>query len=433
MCEFVIGNVCIEVPQGIGLRTSLDGSCVTLDFEDSGFNGKMKLRKVVEEAKELAPAATAPVEKVSGASADIKAEKPSPTPPPPQLDSQTTKSSKISLSSDVKSDVKRPSSQEKKEIKPRRHQLVVASDGMDKPSGPSDTVSNETFETENMVTEEKQNKKPAAVVTTTTLDSAKNEKKQQKTKEQPAAGRKRKQLSLTEKKQNMRQRRMSDFGSKKPAMTTGAEHAYKKSSGVNWAKKEDLTALTPRCGATASFDPATEKVYVCGGLAEDGYLDDLWILDTKSWQWSQGGSSGLRKRAWHTSSIVNDKLLVFGGQCDLPKESRQDEEDDVKLLDELTMFDFETGVWFAAHTTGEAPCARSGHSATPIDNNRLVVFGGMNNEGMLMNDVHVLDTVLFSWSVPKTKGSPIKPRGYHTAVLIGHRIIFFGGIGKCNW
>ena len=51
MCEFVIGNVCIEVPQGIGLRTSLDGSCVTLDFEDSGFNGKMKLRKVVEEAK----------------------------------------------------------------------------------------------------------------------------------------------------------------------------------------------------------------------------------------------------------------------------------------------------------------------------------------------------------------------------------------------
>ena len=375
---------------------------------------------------ELAPAAAAPIEKVvSGVVAqEIKAQTARPSPPSPQLHSQASKS-KISLSSEAPtSDVKRPSPENTIKAHPRS-QLVTGADRTDA-SGPSDTLSNESLQTQDMVTEETEKcaTKPVAVAVAVV------EKKEKKQKKEPSTGRKRKQLSLANKQ--MRQRRMSDFGSKKPAMTTGAEHAYKKSEGVNWVKKE-LTALTPRCGATASFDPATEKVYVCGGLAEDGYLDDLWILDTKSWQWSQGGSSGLRKRAWHTSSIVNDKLLVFGGQCDKPKELAQDEDDDVKLLDELTMFDFETGVWFAAHTTGEAPCARSGHSATPIDNSRLVVFGGMNNEGKLMNDVHVLDTVLFSWSKPKTKGSPIKPRGYHTAVMIGHKIIFFGGIGKCNW
>ncbi len=57
----------------------------------------------------------------------------------------------------------------------------------------------------------------------------------------------------------------------------------------------------------------------------------------------------------------------------------------------------------------------------------------MNEEGKYLNDVHVLDTTLFSWSRPKTKGPPMKARGYHTAVRVGAKIVFFGGIGKCNW
>ncbi|QDZ22015.1 hypothetical protein HOP50_06g45560 [Chloropicon primus] len=258
---------------------------------------------------------------------------------------------------------------------------------------------------------------------------------------QVVAKRKSSKLSLSKPKKQLK---MSDFGLRKDGlslmtpMTTGAEHAYKKSAGVSWetvsgAEDASSGAMVARCGATAALDAETNKVYVCGGLGDDGYLDDLWILDTGSWTWTQGGSSGFRKRAWHTSSIVKDKILVFGGQCDKPEELKEDEDDDTMLLGELTMYDFESGVWFPAHATGEAPCARSGHSATPIGDNKLVIFGGMNEDGKFMNDVNVLDTSLFTWSKPKTKGSPIKPRGYHTAVMIGHKILFFGGIGKCNW
>ena len=39
MVDFVIGDVCVDVPAGISLKTSEDGSCVTLDFS-SGYSGK---------------------------------------------------------------------------------------------------------------------------------------------------------------------------------------------------------------------------------------------------------------------------------------------------------------------------------------------------------------------------------------------------------
>ena len=91
---------------------------------------------------------------------------------------------------------------------------------------------------------------------------------------------------------------------------------------------------------------------------------------------------------------------------------REDEEDDALLLANLSMYDFESGVWFPAYTSGEAPCPRSGHSSTSVGDDKLVVFGGMDEEGKFLNDVSVLDTKLFNWSKPKTKGAPLKPRGY---------------------
>ena len=85
----------------------------------------------------------------------------------------------------------------------------------------------------------------------------------------------------------------------------------------------------------------------------------------------------------------------------------------VLLMTDMLMFDFETGLWFDAYCSGDAPCARSGHSACIVAGDKMVVFGGLNNDGKYMNDVHVLDTKLFAWSKPKTKGPPMKARAYH--------------------
>ena len=37
--ETIVGNVAIDVPPGVAVKTSKDGETVTLDFEGSGFNG----------------------------------------------------------------------------------------------------------------------------------------------------------------------------------------------------------------------------------------------------------------------------------------------------------------------------------------------------------------------------------------------------------
>ena len=164
------------------------------------------------------------------------------------------------------------------------------------------------------------------------------------------ASTKRRILTLNKPKKQMR---MSDFGLKDvPKATSGAEHAYKLDMAVNWQKSDVSFGGSPRCGATAVLDSTSKKVYVAGGLSEEGYEGDLWILDLANQTWSQG-TSGFKKRAWHTMSIVKDKMLVFGGQCDKDKEQAEDEDDDTQLLDDLTIFDEESGVWYQAYTTGE--------------------------------------------------------------------------------
>ena len=50
----------------------------------------------------------------------------------------------------------------------------------------------------------------------------------------------------------------------------------------------------------------------------------------------------------------------------------------------------ETLEWKFVVTNGEIPEKRSHHTASLIGN-RLIVFGGLSQEGRRLNDLHVLD------------------------------------------
>lgn len=61
--------------------------------------------------------------------------------------------------------------------------------------------------------------------------------------------------------------------------------------------------------------------------------------------------------------------------------------------------------------------------------NFLVVFGGGNGQAAL-NDVWALDvsdTERLSWQEWSTKGSAPQKKGYHTANLVGAKMVVFGG------
>ena len=69
-------------------------------------------------------------------------------------------------------------------------------------------------------------------------------------------------------------------------------------------------------------------------------------------------------------------------------------------------------------STGEGGVPqRAGHSATALPDGRVLVFGGVDAGGRHCNDCFLLDPARMRWlklGAPITRGSPPKPRAYHT-------------------
>lgn len=54
--------------------------------------------------------------------------------------------------------------------------------------------------------------------------------------------------------------------------------------------------------------------------------------------------------------------------------------------------------WAKLDASGEVPPPRWRHTATAVDGNKLVVFGGFNSSHVRLNDLYVLDVKSMSWS-----------------------------------
>lgn len=56
----------------------------------------------------------------------------------------------------------------------------------------------------------------------------------------------------------------------------------------------------------------------------------------------------------------------------------------------------------------------------------LYLFGGHSGNKHL-TDLHIFDTTKLQWSQPEILGTPPPGLRGHTATLIGHKILLFGG------
>mmetsp|Transcript_16734 Transcript_16734/g.32542 ORF Transcript_16734/g.32542 Transcript_16734/m.32542 type:complete len:666 (-) Transcript_16734:150-2147(-) len=140
----------------------------------------------------------------------------------------------------------------------------------------------------------------------------------------------------------------------------------------------------PRGGATlATF--GENKVVLFGGASRDGsHFADLWIALRED---LQNPSTSPKKQIW------------------------------TKLT---------------KNVIGRGPEARSGHSATVINDNCMVVFGGLNATlQKVYNDIHILkhdeSQDQWTWLQPKLHGSAPQRRTEHCAIAVGNRVLVFGG------
>ncbi|KAJ2484311.1 hypothetical protein EV174_002536 [Coemansia sp. RSA 2320] len=135
-----------------------------------------------------------------------------------------------------------------------------------------------------------------------------------------------------------------------------------------------------------------------------------WINDTLP--------AGVLGRIGHTSNIVsNGKMVVLGGS------------DGTSLVDMRTIYCYDavTRQWTLQVATGNVPPSRRSHVSTVVNGTLIVIHGGVSADfGKALNDVAVLDTDTWTWTMPVVDNAPAA-RYAHAASQAGpYMLITFG-------
>ncbi|KAE8876588.1 hypothetical protein PF006_g3986 [Phytophthora fragariae] len=163
---------------------------------------------------------------------------------------------------------------------------------------------------------------------------------------------------------------------------------------------------------------------IAGTEGELDILSDIAVLDTECFLWYPPAARGSPPpaRGGHTCTAIGDEVVVFGGSRGRKRQSS------------VYVLDTDDWNWNLAHVDGKPPSARTYHSAVAVGDDQIVYFGG-NDSSKSFNTVHVLkksekktgDTA-WSWFHPSVGGVPPQARTGHSATLLENgKILIFGG------
>ena len=112
---------------------------------------------------------------------------------------------------------------------------------------------------------------------------------------------------------------------------------------------------------------------------------------------SKEGEDEFTARAGHAAVVWGTKIVVVGGHV---RDASEDARTDAWVLETKTM---EWSRLPLESPANAAPLARGGHSATLVRGAygaKIIVFGGEDRRGRLLDDVHVVDLQTMRWSTP---------------------------------
>ncbi|CAN9509485.1 unnamed protein product [Ophioblennius macclurei] len=199
---------------------------------------------------------------------------------------------------------------------------------------------------------------------------------------------------------------------------------------LSWMAAETLAeGPTPevRIGHTAVYDGDSGRIFVFGGSKNKKWFNDVHILDTQSWKWTMVEAQGkVPPLAYHTCSMFRGELFVLGGVFPRPNPEPDG------CSDSLYIFDPNLSIWYQPIVTGDAPSARSGHSACVMQERKIYVFGGWDTP-VCYNDMYMLDLGLMEFSAVKTSGKAPSPRSWHGSVVLSDtKFLIHGGYNGNN-
>jgi hypothetical protein len=150
-------------------------------------------------------------------------------------------------------------------------------------------------------------------------------------------------------------------------LTTSRAQLYNPTNGT-WSYPGYLAQA--RSGHTATLLP-NGKVLVAGGSYLDTLTGPLFLAsaelyDPAAGSWSSTGSLGTGRSGHTATPLLNGKILVVGGQGT-----------NSSFLTSAELYDPATGKWTP---TGSLGTAQSGHTATLFPNGKVLVVGGTTAE-----------------------------------------------------
>jgi WD40 repeat protein len=168
-----------------------------------------------------------------------------------------------------------------------------------------------------------------------------------------------------------------------------------------------------RAGHTATVLPSG-LVLVAGGFGLSGRPGASELYDPARDLWLPTGSMGTA-RDYHTATLLpSGKVLVVGGYADSPMGSTP--------TDSAELYDPASGTWSAVASSRQA---RVSHTATLLPSGKVLVAGGHNNMGMVL-DAELYDPAANTWTPAGTLSTS---RSLHTALLLpsSGKVMVVGG------
>lgn len=160
-----------------------------------------------------------------------------------------------------------------------------------------------------------------------------------------------------------------------------------------------------------------DKVVLFGGY---DYLynlsDETWVYDLSDNNWTlQSPYVAPSVRTNHAMAYIGeDKVLLFGGM----DQSRD-------LNDETWIYDFSENIW-TQKFPGTSPSPRYHHAMAYIGDDQVVLFGGTTFE-VLSDETWIYDLSDNTWTQDSLLTKPSNRYGHDLAYIGNNQVLFFGG------
>lgn len=193
--------------------------------------------------------------------------------------------------------------------------------------------------------------------------------------------------------------------------------------------------LLPCPRASHSLNFVSNCLVLFGGGCEGGrHRDDTWVAYLgydfrKVLKWQKVTSGFPTGRFGHTCVVTGDFLVLFGGIND--QGIRQNDTWVGKIVHDETLGI--TLYWMPLDVGSIAPPPRGAHAGCCIENRRMLIHGGIGLDGIRLGDMWILEIsenfLYGTWHEVRSHPSPPARSGHSLTCIDGKRTVLFGGRG----